>query len=142
MSALDPRQQEVQRLLALMGRSLAALYEDACRLLAAEPELSTASHLVGHLGREIESGLRGLLRALVPPDRMAALRARPRKSGQRDVSWKDLVDDICTALGFSGDDDLRELWKSVSWDRHAHRGGLLRPRPVDKEFRSRQSHVL
>ncbi|GLI02929.1 hypothetical protein Pa4123_82070 [Phytohabitans aurantiacus] len=132
--ALDRRQAEIRRLLALMGGSVAALYEDACRLLMTEPPLATASHVVGHLAREIESGLRDLLEAMVPADRMAALEALPRKPDQRRPSWKKVVDEICTALGFTAEDEVRDLWKSVLWAPVAHRDTLLRPRPVDEEF--------
>jgi hypothetical protein len=70
--APDRRREEIRRLLALMGRAIAALYEDACRLLVTEPQLATASHLVAHLAREIESGLRELLTAMVPANQVEA----------------------------------------------------------------------
>ncbi len=136
MPAAGRRQEEVRRLLALMGGSIAALYEDACRLLLAEPPLATASHVVGHLAREIESGLRELLTAMVPADRMAALERLPRDPGQRRPPWKAVVDEICTALDFAPGDEVRSLWRSVLWAPRAHRGALLRPRPVDERFRS------
>jgi hypothetical protein len=139
--SVDRRQKEIRRLLALMGGSVAALYEDACRLLSAEPELASASHLVGHLAREIESAVRKLLTALVPPARIAVL---PREPGEDDPRWKDVVDEICTALGFATEDEVRTLWKAGSWHNVAHRSGLLGLRAVDDQFRStwRQFEVL
>jgi len=134
--APDRRREEIRRLLALMGGAIAALYEDACRLLVTEPQLATASHLVAHLAREIESGLRELLTAMVPASRMAGLEALPREPGQRGPGWKAVVDEICTALGFTAGDEVRSLWKSARWDPRAHRGALLRPRPIDGEFRA------
>jgi hypothetical protein len=125
------------RLLKLMGDTPAAFYEDACRFLDERPGLASASHLVGHLAREIECLVRDLLTAMVPPVEWERLEADPRPEGQHDPDRAAVIDAICTALGFSDDDEVRRLWKRTNWQRGAHRGGLLQPRPADAELRSR-----
>jgi hypothetical protein len=128
---VTPRHREIQRLLGVMGGLLADLYGDACRLLAMEPRMTTASHLVGHLAREIESGMRQLLTSMVPRDRLDAL---PVESGKSGPAWKDVVDEICSALGVPDDDGVRRAWKSLAWHGKAHRGPLRAPRPVSDEL--------
>jgi hypothetical protein len=125
------------RLLKLMGDTPAAFYEDACRLLDGRSDLASTSHLVGHLAREIEGLVRDLLAAMVPPVEWTQLEAAPRLEGQRDPDRAPVIDAICNALAFSGDDEVRRLWKRTNWHRGAHRGGLLQPRPADAELRTR-----
>ena len=58
----DPRQRRIyERLFRLVGAGLADFYRDACGLVEATQPVPTTSHLVGHLVREIESGLRKVL---------------------------------------------------------------------------------
>src|SRR6266571_3072508 len=69
----DRLQLEIERLLRLMGGMLGDAYDDACVILTQQPRLATASHLVGHLAREIDSGLRELLTAMLRPKRQEHL---------------------------------------------------------------------
>src|SRR5689334_21722210 len=57
----DPRQEQKYNRLLLIGPGPAAFYRDACRLIAHQPSLATTTHLVLHLLREVESGLRDVL---------------------------------------------------------------------------------
>lgn len=59
--------------LASIGPGPATFYKDACRIMEADPPFETATHLVGHCLREIESALRKVLLGLastlnLPPE--------------------------------------------------------------------------
>ncbi len=49
--------------------------------------LTTASHLVGHLARGIESGMRQLLTSMVPRDRLDALPVESGSAVRRGRTW-------------------------------------------------------
>jgi len=57
----DPRQERIHRRLLLVGPGPATFYQDACRVMSEERPLASTTHLVAHLLREIESGLRDVL---------------------------------------------------------------------------------
>jgi hypothetical protein len=120
-----------------MGGAPVDFYNDACRVIDERPGFTTASHLVGHLSREIEGLVRDLLIGMVPAAEMERLEAEPRPEGQRDPDRGLVIDAICTALGFRVDDEVRPLWKKAQWHGDAHRSGLLQPRPVEDALRSR-----
>src|SRR5438094_8365187 len=90
----DRRQVEIERLLRLMGGMLGDAYADACVILAQQPRLATASHLVGHLAREVDSGMRELLTAMLPPARQEYLESL-REEGSRDPPRRYVVAEIC-----------------------------------------------
>ena len=48
-----PLQERVHRRLKLIGDGPAALFRDACRLVGNPGEFTTATHLIGHLLREV-----------------------------------------------------------------------------------------
>src|SRR6266511_895126 len=80
---VDPRQERVHRRLLLIGPGPAAIYKDACRLQFEGSELESKAPLVGHLLREVESALRGVLEPLPAPndgevfsDEVRAMRSR------------------------------------------------------------------
>ena len=54
----DSRQERIYRRLLLIGPGPAAFYRDACFLMTTKHSLSTTTHLVSHLLRDIESALR------------------------------------------------------------------------------------
>lgn len=58
---LGGRQARIHRRLALIGPGPAAFYHDACRFLSRDGDFLSASHLVAHLLREVESSLRAVL---------------------------------------------------------------------------------
>lgn len=125
----DPRQIETHRLLQLIGGEPAAYFLDACRLMAGDPNLAATTHLVGHLMRELDSALSGVLRPMVPPDLWP-------ERGSEDAHRRK-IDAICDALRIDADDGFRKAWREYATGLHrrAHRRGLAAPRPVDSEFR-------
>lgn len=131
----DRRQEDIERLLRLMGGMLADAYADACVILVQQPRLATASHLVGHLAREIDSGLRELLTAMLPPARQDHLSSL-REGGSYDPPRRAVIDEICDSLGIPAEDEVRAAWVSLVWHRRAHRGPLREPRALDDEFQS------
>src|SRR6266567_1854965 len=130
---LDRRQLEIERLLRLMGGMLGDAYADACVILTQRPRLATASHLVGHLAREIDSGLRELLTAMLPPERQEYLDSL-REEGSRDAPRRHVIAEICDFLGVSAEDEVRSVWFSLEWHGRAHRGPLREPRALDDKF--------
>jgi hypothetical protein len=97
---------------------------------AGDPPLASATHLVGHLMRELESALRQILRPMIPAVQAASLFAKCGEEGHHARE----IDAIATALGFPPDDEVRSLWKSLRLHRIGHRGSQLAPRPVDDDF--------
>lgn len=130
---LDRRQLEIERLLQLMGGMLGDAYADACVILTQRPRLATASHLVGHLAREIDSGLRELLTAMLPPKRQEHLDSL-REEGSRDAPRRHVIAEICDFLGVPAEDEVRPVWVSLEWHGRAHRGPLREPRALDDKF--------
>jgi hypothetical protein len=61
----DARQERVYRLLLQLGPGPAALYKDACVLRSQAAALESTSHLVNHLLREANSGIRDVIEAAV-----------------------------------------------------------------------------
>lgn len=133
MTATDPspgtlRQREILRRLQLVGGAPASYFRDACRLMAKEPELESQTHLVGHLLRELNSGLIAALRPMVPAESWP-------EDGVDNAQAK-RIDAICDALRVPGEDNLRRSWTVFSrrLAALAHRGGLVAPRAVDRDF--------
>jgi hypothetical protein len=95
--------------------------------------MATASHLVGHLAREIDSALRELLTAMLSVDRREYL-ASLREEGSRDAPRREVIAEICDSLGVPAGDEARAAWVSLVWNGRAHRGPLREPRLLDDEF--------
>jgi hypothetical protein len=120
----------------MFGPAVAAFYADACRLLADDFPLVSTTHLVGHLLRELESALREILRPMIPAEPAASLFTKCGECGRVEGDHKREIDEIANALGFSPDDEVRSLWKSLELHRIGHRGSQLGPRPVSDDFRA------
>jgi hypothetical protein len=130
-----PRQEEVERLLRLMGGMLADAYIDACEIIAEQPQHRTASHLVGHLAREIDSGLRKLLVAMLPRDRQKYLEELPRdRPDSYDPPRREVIEEICAFLRVPEEADAPRVWRSLVWHDRAHRDALRVPRVLDDGF--------
>jgi hypothetical protein len=116
--------------LQLVGGEPAAYFRDACQLMASDLRLAATTHLVGHLLRELDSSLAGVLRPMVPPDQWP-------ERGTEDAQQR-RIDAICDALRIPADDDFRKAWRDYATRLHrvAHRHGLAAPRPVDATFRA------
>jgi hypothetical protein len=125
----DPRQREIHRLLMLVGGEPASYFADACQLMEGSVGLEATTHLVGHLLRELDGALAGVVRPMVPPEQW------PHRGSHNAHRRK--INAVCDALRVSDDDELRESWYGYASNLHgrAHRHGLARPRPVDADFR-------
>jgi hypothetical protein len=120
--------------LARIGPGPASFYKDACRILEADPSFETATHLVGHCLREIESALRTVL--------FAAASTRdvfPQKGGgdrhEREILF------ILRVFTIPENDPITYLWLRLAQQREqyglhawAHRHHLAEPRPLNDEF--------
>jgi hypothetical protein len=58
----DPRQRTIYELLRrLVGEGPASFYEDACQHMVMDPPMRSVTHQVGHLVREIDTAMIGML---------------------------------------------------------------------------------
>jgi hypothetical protein len=131
----SPNDDEVARLLRLMGGMLADAYVDACEIIAEQPRHRTASHLVGHLAREIDSGLRKLLMAMLPSDRQNnLLKLRRDRPDSYDPPRRNVIDEICAFLRVPEEAEVPRTWRNLVWHHRAHRNALQVPRVVDDAF--------
>jgi hypothetical protein len=134
----DRRQKRIyNRLNDLLGPGPAFFYRDACILMASELPISSTSHLVAHLLRDVESALRDILETFVDEAELKRVR---NKTGE--VSHRDEVLVILTALDFSEDDPIIGMWLGLTGKNNvralhsrAHRNNLAPPRPLNKDFR-------
>jgi hypothetical protein len=131
----DPRQERVsERLDRLVGPGPAAFWRDACRLQSNEASLESATHLIAHLLREIESALRDVL------EPVAALPDDQPKEGSSQEGHKAAIRTILRALDVTEDDTLAKDWLSLAGrgegalHSRAHRDSLASPRPSDVSF--------
>lgn len=145
---LDEEEQAIlDRLSRLVGEGPATFFRDACRLARQSPGMPSASNLVAHLCREIESTIEALL---VDPT------ALPGGTEERCGSCGAAVtDDKCAVCGSSirsthrvkkrsvlarwgiseVEDVLASAWVAQkSLDTYAHRRGSSPPRPLDEDF--------
>lgn len=128
----DRKTERVYRRLSLLGPGPAAFFADAYRLMETETPFATRSHIVGHVLRELEGGVRGAL-ATGPK-----LPAREEKCGTKDSAAKQVAR-ILPRLGLEAEGPVGRGWTSLVEDLHgvAHRKGLRAPRPVDEELEIR-----
>lgn len=144
--------------LRLISPAAAAFYQDACRIMEMEEPFESATHLVGHLIREIESSLRWALepykldsqqKKVETRDARALLeKAGVSKSDPLPKAWLEFM----KTLGASHKEDIKALlrgleipesdptavgWLKLAGEFHdwAHRDNLEPPRPMDQKFR-------
>lgn len=123
--ANTPRRRRILDGLRFLGDGPAGFYLDALRILASPQELITASHLVAHCLREVESSTR---EAYLPigyvPDDTPGEHLRQ-------------VDAVIEELGVAPDGPLASLWRLVvrkqALPGRAHRRNLLPARELDTE---------
>ena len=131
----DPRQREVyEKLHRDVSPGAASFWKDACALMAGRAGLPTASHLVGHCLREVESAVRDVIleisREHLEP---------PEKDRKHEVE----VNACLKGLRIAADDPAARFWLMLAdpdsemtlW-KYAHRPGLDQPRPIDEGFRA------
>ncbi len=126
---LDERQELIyDRLFRLVGPGAAAFYKDACRHMVIKPPFEATTHIVGHLLRETEGSLRGVLMSLTN------LTEKPK--GKK--SHKEDIQAILRALEYDDSDPVAKIWlsftKENSLHSRAHRRNLDPARTVDEEF--------
>jgi len=126
----DARQERVYRLLLQLGPGPAALYKDACVLRSQADPLESTSHLVNHLLREANSGIRDVIEAAVH----VSTPLPPKRSIEnRNIV---VIGILARELGFEQDSGIPELWLRVgSFAEVTHRDKLAPPRPVNTEGR-------
>lgn len=126
----DARQERVYRLLLQLGPGPAALYKDACVLRSQAAPLEATSHLVNHLLREANSGIRDVIEAAVH----VSTPLPPKRSIEnRNIV---VIGILARELGFEQDSGIPELWLRVgSFAEVTHRDKLAPPRPVNPEAR-------
>ncbi|MEE8264817.1 MAG: hypothetical protein V3R62_00585, partial [Acidiferrobacterales bacterium] len=90
--------------------------------------LQSTTHIVGHLLREVESGLRAVLKPQVPDEGGAG------EGGGHRQEIRNILDN----LSIPADYVVSRLWLRLpgeeGLDRRAHRDALFAPRPVDQDF--------
>lgn len=125
-----PEQEELYRRLLQIGPGPAAFYRDACHLMSETASLTTRTHLVAHLLREIESSLRDVLRPL-------STRPLSEESDGRE-KHKVCVQAILQVLGIPESDMVAGKWIQLidegSLHEWAHRDSLNAPRPCSDTF--------
>lgn len=114
----DRRQELIHRRLSGISAGLATFFRDAAKLMAGGTGLEAAPHFVAHACREIESGLRDVLRGV------AGLEKPSGEAGHRAD-----IEAILSSLGVGSDDPIAVLWLEMPASESAlhamaHRRGL------------------
>ncbi len=123
----DARQERVYRQLLQMGPGPSVLYKDACVLRTQAAPLESTSHLVNHLLREANSGIRAVIEAAV------SVRTQLPEKGSPDRNAT-VIGILARELRFDPESGVGALWLRVgSFHDVAHRDNLAPPRPVDTE---------
>jgi hypothetical protein len=127
----DPRQRVTYRRLRLFGEAPAAHFRDACRMMSGLG-LEATTHLVGHSLRECDGAIRGVMSSMLSEEQRAAVDSAGR------FKHKEQIEQICTLLGFTSEDEIRAEWWAFGERLHewTHRYSLRAPRPIDGEFRT------
>src|SRR5271170_228105 len=113
-----PRQERIYGRLRKVGPGPAAFYKDACRHMTEQPLYESTTHLVAHLLREIESGLR---QVLVTASSEVVLK------GEKDAHKRSILG-IVKGLEIAESDPVAQAWVSFpSLDRRAHRNAIAAP---------------
>ena len=136
----DSRENRIRQRLRLVGPGPVVFFEDACRLMRADPPLATATHLVAHLLREVESALRDVLETI------SAREARGQEGKKGDDHIRE-VKAVLAALEVPETHPVAGTWLTLAtrdgglhnW---AHRASLQPPRTIAMEFQELWSQVL
>lgn len=137
------RERDIYDRLQLIGDGPAANFFDACRIIAENENvrLQSATHLVGHLLREIESAVRDVLLAFACHDDPDVARVNGKEIQKREIR---------VILGYYHIEEtsgVGQLWLALAGaNTHApsyikplhafaHRNALARPRPLNGAFR-------
>jgi hypothetical protein len=114
----------------MIGEGPAAFFSDACLMLSRDPHPATASHIVAHLLREVESAVRSVLE---PP----SVPKGPKGQDGHQAKIRAVLEE----LGVSADDPAARFWLGLTGEGNpsglagrAHRSALDAPRPADVAF--------
>ena len=135
------RQQRIHDLLSrLVSEGVADFFADACGIQSRDYVFRTKSHIVSHLIREVESGVREVLKTL-PAARNFLEDNPPANKGTHAAQVKAVL----SALGLTNE-AVAEKWRSFAgdegWHSTAHRRVLGRPRSYDAEFAARFDRMV
>lgn len=122
----DQRQSRIHKRLKLVGSGPAAFFKQACMLMSDDNPLPSASHLVAHLLREIESAIRDVLEPQEAVDKSLQI---TRNSSKFEIL------NILNYLEIPNDNAVAQMWIKLNLHKYAHRSALEDPRPIDDEFR-------
>lgn len=135
----DPRRQLIYKRLALISPGAEAFFDDACRLLDANPSFKTTTHLISHCLREVESSLREVI---VP---LAEL-SQGKIIHDNQYQHKQEIESIIKLFGLPKSSKTTKTWISLAGisnlSRMAHREGLRGPHDLSVEFEKFWSDVL
>lgn len=130
----DSRHERIHRRLMLIGPGPASFFRDACIIMQHNQSLASATHLIGHLLREIESSLRAVLCCV------ADKQPKQEQFGSK-TAHREEVTQILDALEIPKTDPVAKAWLSLTsknYNYHlarlAHREYLIEPRPFDDGF--------
>lgn len=123
----DPRQLAIYDYLKrLVGDGAASFYKDACRIMATNPSFDTTTHLIGHMLREVDVSMLGVLEGITE--------TVPKGTDDRH---KKQIKVILDALEIPEDDPIAKAWldqTTAGLHSMAHRSGLGAPRPITNDF--------
>lgn len=126
---MTDRQLEIHKGLSSIGTEIAAFYHDS--VILSEMDLDTKPYLLGHLSREIESGLRDVLTPKSLEDiELCEECSRPlnRKIGHKES--------IIHSLGLDDETEFVKQWYKVAkqFPKYAHRHGVWKDPRVKEAF--------
>jgi hypothetical protein len=138
----DPRQERIYERLRLFSPAAPPFYRDACRIMDADPPFDSASHLVAHLMRELESSLRAALepyknREEGPKKNNLSNLCEVCRAPLTAENHKDDISALLRGLEIPDDHSIAVAWLNLAGTIHgrAHRDNLAPTRPMDDGFR-------
>src|SRR5438105_12016628 len=97
----DPIQKKIhQELNRQIGDGAGSFYMDACKLMDDNPSLSSKTHLIAHLLREIDSSIRDVM---IPFGYISL----------NEDAFNNLMDEIIKQYNISQQDSLAQLWSTL-----------------------------
>lgn len=147
---MDERQRRMHEWLALVGPGSAQFYQDACRLMATEPPFETATHMIGHCLREIESALRDVLKPVALRLNLVWIETfhsdqslgKKKKKTAPQLSHEEEIRFILDTLHITETDPVAKMWLRIALQtddfglaHYAHRHNLTEARPMTNDFR-------
>lgn len=133
----NPRQELIYNsLLMLVSPGAASFYKDACRLKIIRPAFGSATHLIAHLLRELESALHDILKSITE-QKLEFEKCPTCGKKITKIGHKDKIRIVGNKLNLP--EEIIKAWLSIAdrekgLQRFAHRPGLESVRLIDDEF--------